>query len=79
MLTVGKVYRVGLHVKKGKNFNGTLAVSLADDAADFTTPFAQATNIDFERPSKLQIGLTSASSSVTFDDIKIDPTRLAPP
>lgn len=77
-LTVGKVHRIGIYVKKGKNANGTLQVRLADEGASFGAPFAQSTNIDFERPDKLQMGLPAPATSVTFDDVKIDATELAP-
>jgi len=78
VLDVGTIYKVGLHVKKGKNFNGTVQVYLAADGTTFGAPFAQSMNIDFERSSKLQVGLSAANSSVTFDDVKIDGTQLWP-
>jgi hypothetical protein len=77
-LTIGKVHRLGIYVKKGKNSNGTLQVSLADDAAPFATPFAQSSNIDFERPEKLQMGLANPATAITFDDVKIDANELPP-
>lgn len=77
-LTAGKVHRIGVFVRKGKNANGRLAVSLADDGAAFGAPFAQSTSIDFERPDRLQFGLASAGVSLTFDDVKIDSAELPP-
>lgn len=77
-LTAGKVQRLGIFVRKGKNANGRLEVFLADDAAPFTTPFAQSANIDFERPEKLQLGVATPGLSITFDDVKLDATELPP-
>jgi hypothetical protein len=77
-LTVGTVHRLGIFVRKGKNANGRLEVRLADDGAAFGTPFAQSTNIDFERPEKLQIGLPNPATAITFDDVKIDGAELPP-
>jgi hypothetical protein len=75
---LAKPFRLGIYVKKGKNSNGVLEVRIAPDGMAFPAPFAQTTNLDFERPDKLQIGLASPSSSVTFDDVKIDSAELPP-
>jgi hypothetical protein len=77
-IEIGKPFRLGIYVKKGKNANGALEVRIAPDGMPFPAAFAQNANLDFERPDKLQIGLASASSAVTFDDVKIDSAILPP-
>ena len=47
-------------------------------AKRFELPFAESATIDFERPENLRLGLASAASKITFDDVKIDGSELPP-
>ena len=85
-LTVGTVYRVLLHQKKGTGANGIIEAYVAQGEAAFTTAFASKTNDTFTNGvASLKIGNLSTGTNtidLTFDNVQLDsaiPQGQAPP
>jgi hypothetical protein len=71
-LVPGAVYRLGLHVVKGRNGKGDVEAFLAADGQAFGAAFARA-SVTVWRPRALRVGsLTTAPAKITFDDVRID-------
>jgi pimeloyl-ACP methyl ester carboxylesterase len=73
-LTVGKVYRVGIHQKKGTGGNAVLEVYLATGDAAFGSPFASSTTESFtSQATRFSFGATNGNAvNATFDTIRLD-------
>jgi hypothetical protein len=73
-LTVGTVYRVGLHQRRGTGGNGILEAYVAVGDEPFGLPFASTTTGTWmTQADRLRLGPTgSTASDVTFDDIRLD-------
>jgi chitodextrinase len=81
-LTLGTVYRVGLHQKKGAGGNAILEAFLAaGDAAFPTTPFANIANGTWTtQANQLQFGATNGNAiNTVFDDILLDAAAMPGP
>jgi len=73
-LTLGTVYRIVIHQKKGTGSNAVLEGFLASGDTSFATPFARSGTQTFTtRADSVQIGAsTSTGGTITFDDIRLD-------
>lgn len=84
-LTLGKIYRVGLHQKKGAGGDALLEAFLIlaepADAAFPTTPFAKITNGSWTtQANQLQFGATNGNAiNAIFDDIVLDAATMPGP
>jgi chitodextrinase len=84
-LTLDKIYRVGLHQKKGTGGSAVLEAFLVlaepDDLAFPTTPLAKITNGTWTtQANQLQFGATNGNAiSAIFDDILLDAAAMPGP
>jgi RHS repeat-associated protein len=80
-LTVGSIYRVGVHQKKGTGANAVLEAYLASGDAPFTSPFSAATNQTFTTAAtRVNLGATtSTAAAIALDDITFDTATLPQP
>jgi RHS repeat-associated protein len=79
-LTVGAVYRVGVHQKKGTGANGVLAAYLAAGDASFTSPFAASTTQSFTtQATRVSLGAsTGTAANIVVDNFTLDRNAAAP-
>jgi len=79
-LTPGAMYRVGIHqrARSGGTNNGVLEAWVSPAGQPFAAPFAALTTGSWTTSAtELRLGaVTSATASVTLDDIKIDDTAM---
>jgi hypothetical protein len=80
-LSVGRVYRVGVHQKRGAGSNAVLEGYLVEGDAPFGTPFAATVSGTWMSPAdRLRIGSTSSTGlNATIDDIRIDTASMPAP
>lgn len=80
-LTVGTLYRVGLHQKKGTGANAVLEAFLATGDTVFGSPFASGTTQTFtSQANKFIFGATNSTVvNAAFDDIRLDSASIPPP
>ena len=79
-LTVGGVYRVGLHQKRGTGANAVLEAYLAAGDAAFGVPFAStATGTWTSQADRFRFGATTGTLNATFDDIRLDASAMPGP
>jgi len=72
-LTVGQLYRVGVHQQRGAGTNAVLEAFLATGDNPFTTPFARTTIGTWTTASdRLRIGSTTGTVNVVVDDLRLD-------
>lgn len=81
VLTVGKVYRVGLRQQRGTGGNAVLALYLAEGTAPFGAPFATSTTQSFtSAATRVTIGATNGNAvSLTVDDLRLDAAVMPAP
>ncbi|MEQ1760576.1 MAG: DNRLRE domain-containing protein [Vicinamibacterales bacterium] len=80
-LIPGRLYRVGVHQKKGTGANAILEAFLASDDTPFGAPFAATTLGTWTTAAtRLRIGNTSTGGvNVTVDDIRLDTMEMPAP
>ncbi len=80
-LTVGALYRVGLHQKRGTGANAVLEAYLAAGDGAFGSPFAATlTGTWTSQADRLRFGAsTSVVLDATFDDIRLDSAAMPGP
>ncbi len=74
VLTVGTVYRIGLHQRRGTGSNGLLEAFLAPSGTDFSSPFASiATGTWTTSADRIRFGATAGGAfDATADTIALD-------
>jgi len=77
-LSVGQVYRVGLHQRAGSGGNAVLEGYVASEGQGFGAPFAATTSGSWTSGAdRLRVGATAAVAvDATFDDIVLDTAAL---
>ena len=81
MLSVGTLYRVGIHQKKGSGGNAVLEAYLATGGNAFGTPFASRATQTFTTPAtQFRLGATtSTAADIVVDDIRLDTAVMPAP
>jgi hypothetical protein len=73
-LVAGKIYRIGIHQKKGSGANDVLEAFVAEGDSPFTAPFASSSTQTFTTPaSGFRLGATNGSAlDIIMDDVRLD-------
>jgi hypothetical protein len=80
-LSVGTLYRIGIHQKKGAGGNAVLEAYLAVGSAAFGSPFASSTTGSFTtQATQFRLGATTATAvDIVVDDIRLDTAAMPAP
>src|SRR6185503_2040958 len=78
-LTVGQLYRVGVHQQRGAGTNAVLEAFLAPADNPFTTSFARtAIGTWTTATDRFRLGATTGTVNVVVDDIRLDAFAMPP-
>jgi PKD repeat protein len=80
-LTVGQVYRLGIHQKAGTGANAVAEAFLAVGDQEFGTPFATSANGTWKTSAdRVRVGATTSTPvNVVLDDLRLDSGSMPPP